>query len=181
MTASAPSVTLPHLHRRAIERSDDYRQFGGGLFPKTCFRLVHRSNSLAERSRAPMVLDFVDNRTHSSYMAHSSADAAGSLGREFFMTLPPSPEVDDFELNSGASGIVLKLSWPDSCIGVQPALGTSVYTSPGHTYITAAMTIMSSMGVLRYRNCAITLAWVFRSGKQIDIPATRGSHPECRK
>src|SRR5215831_19697217 len=37
------------------------------------------------------------------------------------------------------------------------------------------MTIMSSMGVLRYRNCVITLAWVFRSGKQIGIPATRGS------
>jgi len=74
-----------------------------------------------------MLLDFVDNRTHSSYMAHSSADAAGNLGCEFFMTLPPpSPEAGDFELNSGASGIVLKLSWPDSCIGVQPALGTSV-------------------------------------------------------
>jgi len=107
-----------------------------------------------------MLLDFVDNRTHSSYMAHSSADAAGNLGCEFFMTLPPSPEAGDFELNSGASGIVLKLSLPDSCIGVQPALGTSVYTSPGHTYITAATIIMSSMGVLHYRNCVITLAWV---------------------
>jgi hypothetical protein len=63
-----------------------------------------------------MLLDFVDNLTHSSYMAHSSADAAGSLDCESFMALPVSPAegAGDFELNSGASGIVLKPSLPDS-------------------------------------------------------------------
>jgi len=48
-----------------------YRQFGGGLFPKTCFKFVHRSNSPGERSLAPMLLDLVDNLTHSSYISHS--------------------------------------------------------------------------------------------------------------
>ena len=62
-----------------LERTGNrYRQLGGGLFPKTCFRFVHRSNSPGDRSRAPMLLDLVDNLTHSSYIAHSWADAAGN-------------------------------------------------------------------------------------------------------
>ena len=92
-----------------------YRQLGGGLLPKTCLRLVHRSNSEVERSRAPMLLDFVDSLTHSSYIAHSSADAAGTLDGPSFVAVPvPLLGTEDFELNSGASGIVLKPSLPDS-------------------------------------------------------------------
>src|SRR6185369_18094694 len=92
-----------------------YRQLGGGLLPKTCLRLVHRSNSDVERSRAPMLLDFVDSLTHSSYIAHSSGDAAGSLDCPSFMAVPaPPPGAADLPLNSGASGMVLKPSLPDS-------------------------------------------------------------------
>jgi len=60
-----------------------------------------------------MLLDFVESLTHSSYLAHSSGDAAGN--RVCSATFPPSPvETEDFESNSGASGIVLKPSLPDS-------------------------------------------------------------------
>jgi hypothetical protein len=63
-----------------------------------------------------MLLDFVESLTHSSYLAHSSGDAAGN--RVCSATFPPSPVdpvgTEDFESNSGASGIVLKLSLPDS-------------------------------------------------------------------
>lgn len=104
----------------------DYRQLGGGLFPKTCLRFVHRSNSLGERSRAPRLLDFVDSLTHSSYMAHSSAEAAGIRDCVSLMGLTFSPGADPFELNSGDSGIVLKPSRFDSCSGWQPARGVSV-------------------------------------------------------
>jgi hypothetical protein len=62
-----------------------------------------------------MLLDFVDSLTHSSYIAHSSADAAGTLDDPSFMAVPvPLLETEGFELNSGASGIVLKPSLPDS-------------------------------------------------------------------
>ena len=95
---------------------NDYRQLGGGLFPKTCLRFVHRSNSPTERSRAPMLLDLVDNLTHSWYIAHSCSDAAGRRGWESLDALSVSPDsiFGIFELNSGASGIVLKPSLLES-------------------------------------------------------------------
>jgi hypothetical protein len=62
-----------------------------------------------------MLLDFVESLTHSSYLAHSSGEAAGSRVCSSFATFPPSPvETEDFDPNSGASGIVLKPSPPDS-------------------------------------------------------------------
>src|SRR5215831_18657164 len=95
---------------------EDYRQLGGGLFPKTCLRFVHRSNSPGERSRAPILLDLVDNLTHSSYIAHSCSDAAGRRDWRSFDAFPASPSADigSFELNSGASLIVLKPSLLES-------------------------------------------------------------------
>ena len=95
---------------------NDYRQLGGGLFPKTCLRFVHRSNSPGERSRAPMLLDLVDKLTHSSYIAHSFSDAAGRRGWESLDAFPalPSTGIGIFESNSGASFIVLKPSLLDS-------------------------------------------------------------------
>lgn len=48
-----------------------YRQLGGGLFPKTSFKFVHRWNSPVERERAPMLPDLVDNLIHSWYISHS--------------------------------------------------------------------------------------------------------------
>ena len=95
---------------------DDYRQLGGGLFPKTCLRFVHRSNSPGERSRAPMLLDLVDKLTHSSYIAHSCSDAAGRRDWESFDAFPvlPSVGIGGFESNSGASLTVLKPSLLES-------------------------------------------------------------------
>ena len=57
-----------------------------------------------------MLLDLVDNLIHSSYIAHSWSEAAGMRDCESFYVLPVSPAAGDgiFELNSGASGIVLE-------------------------------------------------------------------------
>src|SRR5580765_6311567 len=102
--------------KAARRTGDDYRQLGGGLFPKTCLRFVHRSNSPGERSRAPILLDLVDKLTHSSYIAHSFSDAAGRRDCEFFDALPVSSAAGAgiFESNSGASLIVLKPSLLES-------------------------------------------------------------------
>ena len=104
------------------ESEDCYRQLGGGLFPKTCFKFVHRSNSPGERSRAPMLLDLVDKLTHSSYISHSRADAAGrrDCGAPALPPASGAAGAGNFESNSGASGILLNPSLLESCRRWQP-------------------------------------------------------------